>query len=92
LRGLGVALRDRAELRLASPAQQLVELLVGQLVERVARRHVLDRLDGLAGWDSLAALSLVSVIDDEYGVVIGHRDFVRMETLQDIYDFIQSKR
>lgn len=40
-------------------------------------------------WDSLANLSLVAMLDDEYGVVIDTQQFKQMTTLQEIYDAVQ---
>lgn len=49
-----------------------------------------DRLEDLEMWDSLAALSLVSMLDDEFGVIMGSKDLKTMATIQDILDFIKS--
>ena len=43
-------------------------------------------------WDSLAALSLVSMVDDEYGVVISSEDLEKVVTVQDMIDLIKTRR
>lgn len=41
-------------------------------------------------WDSLANLSLMAMLDDEYGMVIEAHQFKQMTTLQDIFDSLQN--
>lgn len=41
-------------------------------------------------WDSLANLSLVAMIDDEFGVVIDNQKFKNMTTLQELYDEVKA--
>jgi len=45
-------------------------------------------LRDLDGWDSLAILSITSMVEDEYGVVIGQKDLKNMVTIGDIVNFI----
>lgn len=40
-------------------------------------------------WDSLANLSVIAMIDEEYEVVIEANEFSKMSTLQDVFDKIQ---
>ncbi|MFN3908658.1 MAG: acyl carrier protein [Flavobacterium sp.] len=40
-------------------------------------------------WDSLANLSFVAMIDDEYGVVIDSQKFKEMKSLQEVFDAVQ---
>ncbi len=47
-------------------------------------------LEDLECWDSLAELSLTSMVDDEFGIVIGYKDLKKMWTIRDIFDFIIS--
>ena len=39
-------------------------------------------------WDSLTKLSLIAVLDDEFDVLIEDKDFNKIITVQDLYDFI----
>jgi len=43
-------------------------------------------------WDSLARLSLISMLDDEYGVVIEDDTFKKLITLNDLYQEIELRR
>ena len=45
-------------------------------------------LGDLDGWDSLAILSMISMVEDEFGVVIGQKDLKSMVTIGDIFNFI----
>ncbi|WP_243388975.1 acyl carrier protein [Flavobacterium aurantiibacter] len=42
-------------------------------------------------WDSLARLSLIASIDDQYNVIIDDQTFTKLETLQQLYDEIQGR-
>lgn len=46
------------------------------------------KLSSLAEWDSIGALSIVSVIDDKYGVMIHSKFLQEMRTIADLYNFI----
>lgn len=37
-------------------------------------------------WDSLANLSLIAMLDEEYGIVIDTSEFKNMTTLQEIFN------
>ena len=41
-------------------------------------------------WDSLANLSVIAMIDEEFEVVIEADDFAKMNTLQDVFVAIQN--
>jgi len=43
-------------------------------------------------WDSLAALSFLAMINEEYDVIISRRDFDDMITLEQIYQYIENQR
>ena len=39
-------------------------------------------------WDSLTKLSLIAVLDDEFDVLIEDKDFDKIITVQDLYNFL----
>ena len=43
-------------------------------------------------WDSLAYLSVISFVDEEYGIVIPRDDFGKMKTIGDIFNFVQQNK
>ena len=42
-------------------------------------------------WDSLAALTTISMVDDEFGVTINNKDLRSVETVGELYDMIVSR-
>ena len=45
----------------------------------------------LDGWSSLIALSLIAMVDDEYGVTLKGDDIRKAVTVQDLFDIAKSK-
>lgn len=43
-------------------------------------------------WDSIANLSLIAMIDDEYDVVIENSDFKNIKTLQGLWEEIEKRK
>lgn len=48
-----------------------------------------DNFRDFEEWDSLANLSLIAMLDDEFGVVIDNQKFKQMNTLQEVLDAIK---
>jgi len=42
-------------------------------------------------WDSMALLSLMAMLDDEYNKTIPREDFQKILTIEEIYNFINKK-
>jgi len=62
--------------------------LFADILEREKPMNLTDKLADIEEWDSLAALALVSMLDDEYGVIMGGKDLERMITVQDFFNFV----
>ncbi|MCF8295981.1 MAG: acyl carrier protein [Saprospiraceae bacterium] len=43
-------------------------------------------------WDSLAFLALQALINEEYDITIPRADFERVQTIEELFQLIQSKR
>lgn len=43
-------------------------------------------------WTSLAALSIIAMIDDEYGVSVNGNDIRNSETIGDLFSLVYSKK
>lgn len=70
------------------------ELFLKRFVEAIEKENEVkmeDEFRNYEEWDSLASLSLVSMIDDEYGININHNELEKMKTVKDIYNFIMAK-
>lgn len=50
-----------------------------------------DKFRDYEEWDSLANLSLIATIDDEYGVVIPNDEFKTIETVGALIEAIQAR-
>ena len=51
-----------------------------------------DVLEDFPEWDSLTALSIVAMVDDEYGVTIGAVDLLEIETAGDLEDLVRERQ
>lgn len=47
------------------------------------------RLDAVEGWDSLTVVSMLAMINVEYGKTMRYADFKGAVTFADLYDIIQ---
>lgn len=65
--------------------QEFAELLENEDVNENTKFRELDE------WDSLAALSTISTIDDEFGVTINNKDLRSVETVSELYDLVISR-
>lgn len=51
-----------------------------------------DKFREYPEWSSLAFLSVIAMIDDEYDVIIEGKDFKALETVQDIVNVIEKQQ
>lgn len=51
-----------------------------------------DKFREYPEWDSLAFLSVIAMIDEEYDVIIEGKDFKKLETVSDIVNEINIRR
>ena len=70
---------------------KFLELIVEVLELENASITMDDKFRDYDEWDSLARLSLIAMIDDEYDVVIQDDVFKILITLDDLYKEIQSR-
>ncbi|MHC1775879.1 MAG: acyl carrier protein [Lentimicrobium sp.] len=59
-----------------------------ELLERETPVALEDVFREYDNWDSLAYLSVISFVDEEYGIVIPREEFGKMKTVKDIITFI----
>lgn len=43
-------------------------------------------------WSSLTSLSIIAMIDDEYGVVVKGDEIRKAVTVQDLFDIVEAKK
>ena len=53
--------------------------------------NMTDEFRNYVEWNSLANLSLIALLDEEYGIVIEYNEFRNLNTLFDIFERIQKK-
>ena len=51
-----------------------------------------DDLKALAQWDSLAVLSVIAMLDANYGVNLRAADFEPVSTVNDLWKLVESKK
>ncbi len=54
-------------------------------IEQIKAETIYEDLDE---WSSLTALSVIAMIDDEYGVGIGSKEIIGSTTVQGLYDTV----
>ena len=69
--------------------EQFLEMVAEALEEDEVSMDA--NLEDLDGWDSLGALTLLSRIDDEYGVIIGNAELVEMVSINDMYTYVSDQ-
>ncbi|RAR70234.1 acyl carrier protein [Flavobacterium aciduliphilum] len=50
------------------------------------------RFRELDEWDSLAALSIIAMLDEEYDIIIDGNKFQKLETLSEILNYISENK
>jgi len=51
-----------------------------------------DKFRDLDDWDSLARLSLIAMLDEEYEVEIEEEEFEKLTTVSDVMEVVQKKQ
>lgn len=46
----------------------------------------------LEEWDSLGALTTISMVDDEYSVTITNKDLKAVNTIQELFELVQAQK
>jgi acyl carrier protein len=70
--------------------QKFVDLFKETLEIEDREISLTDEFRGFDEWDSLALLSVIAMIDEEYDVIIESNAFQKLQTVGDIYNYIQS--
>ena len=48
-----------------------------------------DRLEDLEGWDSVALINFLAMVDERYGRRLSPRDIGRCETVDDLFSLVE---
>jgi acyl carrier protein len=69
--------------------EKFLEIL-GELFERnIDTIKTDDSFRDYEGWDSLTLLGMGAMIYDEYGLTIPRTDFEKIQTVQELFEYIQ---
>jgi acyl carrier protein len=71
-----------------------METFLNQMAELLEVNSVSpqDEITSFETWDSLTSLSIISLLHDEYNIIISRQDILEAKTVEGMYQFIQSKK
>ena len=65
--------------------------LLAEALEREDEIKMEDNFRDYDEWSSIAYLSIIAMMDDEYNVQLEEAEFKRLKTVQDMYDACTKK-
>ena len=71
--------------------EEFVELFAEQFDELHTTLTPETRFRELEEWSSLVALLVITMVDEEYGIVLPPEEMRQTQTIQELYDLVQSK-
>jgi acyl carrier protein len=71
--------------------QKFINLFVETVGVEGREIFMSDEFREFEEWDSLALLSVIAMIDEEYDLIIESNDFQNLKTVGDIYNYLTSK-
>lgn len=72
--------------------EKFIELLAEQFDEiDIALLKPETHFRELEEWSSLVALLVITMVDEEYGVVLPPEEMRKTQTIQELFDLVQSK-
>lgn len=72
--------------------EKFIELFAEQFDDiDVALLKPETRFRELDGWTSLVALLVITMVDEEYGIVLPPEEMRKTQTIQELFDLVQSK-
>ena len=82
---------EKKSLKILNMEQIFLEKLK-EILEMDAPVKMEDNFREYEVWDSLAYLSVISFVDEEYETVIPRDEFKKMNTVQDIFNYIKNNK
>jgi acyl carrier protein len=59
--------------------------------ESIKELSVNIKLENIDGWDSFAIMSVIAMIDEEYNLIVSGDEISKIDTLEQLFDLIQSR-
>lgn len=69
--------------------ERIAEAIEVESVEELSESTIFRDLDE---WNSLAVLSVIAMLDEEYDIQIENADFKKLETIGDITRFVENQK
>jgi len=69
-----------------------IALLADALEKETSDVAINDEFRNYEEWDSLAVLSLIAMIKQNYNITIPRKDFDELNTVSDLFEYIQAHR
>lgn len=71
--------------------EKFVQLLQQTLEIKDRQINLSDNFRDYAEWDSLNFLSVIAMIDEEFGIIIEGSDFERLKTVEDLVSEVEKR-
>ncbi len=72
--------------------EHFIQLLSDALEKDSEKIDKKDEFRNYEEWDSLAVLSLIAMIKQNYNITIPRKDFDELNTVSELYEYIQAHR
>jgi acyl carrier protein len=72
--------------------EKFIELFKETLEIKGAEINLNTKFRDLENWDSLSFLSVLAMLDEEYGVIIEGNDFKKLVTIEDLINEVKKKQ
>jgi acyl carrier protein len=70
---------------------QFLQDFCSQLEDENTKISGSDKFRELESWDSLTAMAVLYMIDSKYGVTIPPDDFIKLQTPEEIFEYIKTR-
>jgi acyl carrier protein len=73
-------------------SQSFIEIIAEAIEMEAGSLSLQDEFRNYEEWDSIAFLSIIAALDENYGVVIDTTVFKEFKTLEDIYSYCEKHK
>jgi len=72
--------------------EKFIEMIAEILEREEDSIKMSDNFRNYEEWDSLSVLSIMALIDEQYGLTISRNDFKKCQRLEDLYNYIMANK